>query len=109
MGIQPPVYREGIRPFNPSGLINPTDSTNVFRVGLKSHTVFQNAGHVAQGEALDRRRIEDPRVDRVNAGPLIHQSGTWLKGVIIMVRSNATWLTEERWIGWSAGSHASIA
>ena len=24
-GIQPPVYREGIRPISPSGLINPTE------------------------------------------------------------------------------------
>ena len=39
-GIQPPVYQEGIQPLTPSGLINPTYSTNVFRVGLKSHTLF---------------------------------------------------------------------
>ena len=39
-GIQPPVYREAIQPLTPSGVINPTDSTNVFRVGLKSHTLF---------------------------------------------------------------------
>ena len=39
-GFQPPVYREGIRPLNPSGVINPTDSTNFFRVGLESHTLF---------------------------------------------------------------------
>ena len=38
---------------------------------------------MAQGEALDRRRIGNPRVDRVNAGPPIHQSGTCLKGAII--------------------------
>ena len=24
-GIQPPIYREGIRPLSPSGLINPTE------------------------------------------------------------------------------------
>ena len=34
MGIQPSVYRKGIQPTNPSGLINPTCFTNVFRVGL---------------------------------------------------------------------------
>ena len=33
-GFRPPVYREGIRPLIPSGLINPTDRTNFFRVGL---------------------------------------------------------------------------
>ena len=38
---------------------------------------------MAQGEALDRRHIGNPRVDRVNAGPLIHQSSTCLKGAII--------------------------
>ena len=30
----------GIRPFNLSGLINPTDSTNVFRVGLSLTQLF---------------------------------------------------------------------
>ena len=39
-GFYPPVYREGIRPLNPSGLINPTEFSNLFRVGLKSHTVL---------------------------------------------------------------------
>ena len=28
--------------------------TNLFHVGLKSHTILLIAGHVAQGEALDR-------------------------------------------------------
>ena len=83
MGFQPSVDWEGIQPIRSSGLINPTFFTNLFRVGLKSHTVLLIAGHVAQGEALDRRRIENPRVDRVNNGPPINQSCTCLKGVII--------------------------
>ena len=47
MGIQPSVYRKGIQPINPSGLINPTVFTNLFRVGLKSHTVSFVSGDVA--------------------------------------------------------------
>ena len=39
---------------NPSGVIKPTGFTNLFRVGLKSHIALLIAGHVAQGEALDR-------------------------------------------------------
>ena len=45
-GFWPPVYREGIRPLIPSGLINPTDRTNFFRVG-QSHTFSFDAGDVA--------------------------------------------------------------
>ena len=41
------------RPFNPSGLINLTDSINFFPCGTKSHIVFSIAGHVERGEALD--------------------------------------------------------
>ena len=52
-------------------------------MGLKSHTFVLIAGHMAQGEALDRQRIGNPRVDRVNAGPPINQSCTCLKGAII--------------------------
>ena len=39
-GFQLSVDRKGIQPLNPSGIINPTDRTNFFRVGLKSHVVF---------------------------------------------------------------------
>ena len=45
----------------------------------------------ARRGSLDRDDASISRVDRVNVGPLIHQSGTWLKGVIIMVRLEATW------------------
>ena len=38
-GIQPPVYREGIRPLRSSGVINPTILFFYFRVGL-IHTTF---------------------------------------------------------------------
>ena len=78
MGIQPSVYWKGIQPINSSSLINPTFFFNVFRVGLKSHTVLLIAGHVAQGEALDRRHIGNPRVDRLNARSPIIQLRTWL-------------------------------
>ena len=47
MGIQPSVDRKAIQPIISSGLINPTYFTNLFRVGLKSHTVYLNAGDVA--------------------------------------------------------------
>ena len=47
MGIQPSVYRKGIQPIRSSGLINPTFFLNLFRVGLKSHTVYLNASDVA--------------------------------------------------------------
>ena len=40
-GFQPSVYRKGIHLTNPSGLINPTGFTNIFRVGL-SPTQFLN-------------------------------------------------------------------
>ena len=69
MGFQPSVARKGIQPIRSSGLINPTFFINLFRVGLKSHTILLVAGHVAQGEALDRRSSGNPRVDHVNAGP----------------------------------------
>ena len=72
-GIQPSVDWKGIQPISSSGLINPTCFFNLFRVGLKSHRVLLIAGHVAQGEALDRRCIGNPRVHRVNAGPPINQ------------------------------------
>ena len=44
MGIQPSVDRKGIQPISSSGLINPTVVFNIFRVGLKSHTVVLIAG-----------------------------------------------------------------
>ena len=47
MGIQPSVYRKGIQPIRSSGVINPTFFFNLFRVGLKSHTVYFNIGDVA--------------------------------------------------------------
>ena len=46
-GFQPSVYRKGIQSSKPSGPINPTCFTNLFRMGLKSHTVYLNAGDVA--------------------------------------------------------------
>ena len=83
MGIQPSVDWKGIQLRRSLGLINPTFFNNLFRVGLKSHTVLLIARHMAQEEALDRRRIGNPRVDRVNAGPPINQSCMCLKAVII--------------------------
>ena len=56
MGFQPSVDQKGIQPIRSSGVINPNFFTNLFRVGLKSYTVLLIAGHMAQGEALDRRR-----------------------------------------------------
>ena len=47
MGIHPSVYRKGIQPIRSSSLINPTFFFNLFRVGLKSHTVYFNAADVA--------------------------------------------------------------
>ena len=73
MGFQPSVDWKGIQPIRSSGVINPTFFTNLFRVGLKSHTILLIAGRVAKREALDR----------VNAGPPINQSCTCLKGIII--------------------------
>ena len=45
-GIQPSVFRKGIQPIRSSGVINPTFFFNLFRVRLKSHTVYLNAGDV---------------------------------------------------------------
>ena len=56
MGFQRSVDRKGIQPIRSAGVINLTFFLNLFRVGLKSHTVLLIAGHVAQGEALDRNR-----------------------------------------------------
>ena len=39
-GFQPSVYRKGIHLTNPSGLINPTGFTNIFRVGLSPTQLF---------------------------------------------------------------------
>ena len=55
-GFQPPVYRGGIRPLNPSGIINPTNSTNFFPCGTKVPHIVLNAGHVERYEASDRDR-----------------------------------------------------
>ena len=55
-GFQLSVDRKGIQTLNPSGLKNRTGFTNFSRVGLRSHTVLLIAGHVAQGERLDRDR-----------------------------------------------------
>ena len=52
---------------------------------------------------LDRRRIGDPRVDRVNAGPPIHQSGTCLKGAIITAQILGDVVDRGASIGRSAG------
>ena len=103
MGFQPSVDHKGIQPIRSSGLINPTFFTNLFRVGLKSHTVLLVAGHVTQGEALDRRRIGNPRVDRVNAGPPINQSCTCLKGVIITTQILCDAAASHTSIAWTHG------
>ena len=42
-----PYIGRVFKPTNPSGLINPTSFFNLFRVGLKSHTVHLNAGDMA--------------------------------------------------------------
>ena len=43
----------------------PDSFINIFRVGLKTHIVF-NAGDVAEAEALDRTADQPSRVDRVD-------------------------------------------
>ena len=40
MGLQPSVDRKGIQPIKPSGLINPTGFTNIFRVGLSPTQLY---------------------------------------------------------------------
>ena len=42
-----PYIGRVFKPTNLSSLINPTRFFNLFRVGLKSHTVYLNAGDVA--------------------------------------------------------------
>ena len=103
MGFQPSVDRKGIQPIRSSGLINSTFFTNLFRVGLKSHTILLIAGHVTQGEALDRRRIGNPHVDRVNTRPPINQSCTCLKGVIITAQILCDVAASHTSIVWTRG------
>ena len=62
IGIQPSVVRKGIQPIKPSGLINLTGFTNIFRVGLSP-----TQSDVADGGTSIGRSAEDPRVDRVDA------------------------------------------
>ena len=69
MGIQPSVYGKGIQPIRSSGLINPTFFFNLFRVGLKSHTVISISGYVADGGALDQNRDEDRASMQWTRGP----------------------------------------
>ena len=40
MGFQPSVDRKGIQPIKPSGPINPTGFTNIFRVGLSPTQLY---------------------------------------------------------------------
>ena len=47
-----------------------------FPCGTKFHTIFINAGHVANGEALDRRRLGNPCVDHVDAQTTNHDQST---------------------------------
>ena len=42
-----PYIERVFKPSNLSGLINPTGFTNLFRVGLKSHTVYLHAGDMS--------------------------------------------------------------
>ena len=56
MGIQPSVDRKDIHPIGSSGIINPTVIFNIFHVGLKSHTVYLNAGDMASIGEMDRDR-----------------------------------------------------
>ena len=67
-GIQPPVYREGIRPLSPSGLINPTEFLITFRVGIIPHATY-HAGDVARRGATDQMGNRSTRVDRMRPGP----------------------------------------
>ena len=85
-GIQPPVYREGIRPLRSSGVINPTILFFYFRVGL-IHMAF-----IMQVTWRDKERwiaIEGCR----SGGHADHQiwSCTCLLKRIITVRFSETW------------------
>ena len=78
-----------------SRFIYPTFPLISFRVGLSSTSSF-DASDVAGRWALDRAEQRISRVDRVDQRTMINHINTcYLKGVIT-VRSNATWLTEER-------------
>ena len=79
---EPSVDRKGIQPIGSSGVINPTFFTNLFHVGLKSHTFVLSAGHVERYEASDWRRIGNPRVDRVDAWTTDRVDTCLLKRVI---------------------------
>ena len=89
-GIQPPLYREGIRPLRSSGVINPAILFFDFRVGL-IHTAFTVAGDVADGGASIERSAGNPRVDRVDADHRSSDRARVLINRVITVGSSATW------------------
>ena len=99
---QPCAVRKGIRPFNPSGLINPTDSTNFFRVGLKSHIVFHFQVTWLTEDRWIRRNAEDPRVDRMDADHQIKSStcrksksyNGWISCDVAASHASITWMRE---------------
>ena len=64
-GIQPSIYRKPIQHTNPSG-VKADVFHSIFPCGTKSHTDIFISSDVADGGALDRRRIGNPRVDRVD-------------------------------------------
>ena len=76
--VQPSVYRKGIQHLKPSLLLNPINSLNFSRVGLRSTRVLY-AGHVAQRGASDRRHLGNPCVDRVDARTIHHDQSTCVK------------------------------
>ena len=89
-GIQPPVYQQGIQPIRSSGLINPTISFLLFRVGL-IHTAF-----IMQVTWHDEERRIKWTIDRHASiewtrGPRIKIKTTCFLKRIITVRLSATW------------------
>ena len=79
MGIQPSVYRKGIQPIRSSGVINPTFFFNLFRVRLKSHTIYFNAG----GGVNRRVGSRSERADRVDTRSTNHRSSMCLLNQVI--------------------------
>ena len=58
-------YRNYTIPLFSSHLINQTLSFNFILVGL-TYSCFKFAGHMAEGDALDKTRRESSRVDEVD-------------------------------------------
>ena len=107
-GIPPSVTRKGIRTFSSVGPYKPDGFINLFRVGLKSHTIIFISGDVADGGASIGRSARDPRVDRVDAD---HRSFDRARGInmeVIAVQLKATWQHQTRRLGGRAVHRSKI-